>query len=138
MTSRHRIYPGHLVGVAFLAIQLLSIVYARFVDERFFCWAPYDEHSRYAIGVTMGGRSLSEAEVASRYRYQAAGWEPRSIHNIISLVEQYEMTYGGADDVFAAWGEVIRTREENMERHRRHCPIQQELSRREFFGRNRG
>ena len=36
--------------------------------------------------------------MASKYRYQAAGWEPRSIHNIISLVEQYEMTYGGADD----------------------------------------
>ena len=46
MTSRHRIYPGHLVGVAFLAIQLLSIVYARFVDERFFCFWPLTTNIR--------------------------------------------------------------------------------------------
>lgn len=97
MTTTHRTSPRHLVGLSFLALQLLSIVYARFTDERFFCWAPYDEHSRYSIRVSIGGSPLSESEVASRYRYQAAGWEPRSIHNIFSLVQQYETSYGETD-----------------------------------------
>lgn len=42
--------------------------------------------------------------------------------------------YADADAVFAAWAEVIRVRDENMERMRRDCPLQREISRRELFG----
>jgi len=84
----------HLVGISFLVVQLALILYSRFVPERFFCWAPYDEHSRYEVGVTIDGVPLGQEEVAKRYRYPARGWEPRAMANIISQIRQYETTYG--------------------------------------------
>lgn len=42
--------------------------------------------------------------------------------------------YTDADEVFAAWATVIKTRDENMERMQRRCPVQEEISRREFLG----
>ncbi|AGA89776.1 Protein of unknown function (DUF3457) [Thioflavicoccus mobilis 8321] len=44
-------------------------------------------------------------------------------------------SYRDAEAVFAAWSEVIRTRNANMERTRRDCRMQREVSRRELFGR---
>ena len=41
--------------------------------------------------------------------------------------------YTDADEVFAAWDTVIRTRDENMKRMNKHCPMQKEISRREFL-----
>ena len=87
----------HLVGVAFLVAQLAAIGYARFNPERYFCWAPYDEHTFYTIEVEVDGRKLSKSEIADRYRYYPGGWEPRSIHNVISQVSQFESTYGVDD-----------------------------------------
>ena len=87
----------HWVGIAFLTAQLFVIAYARFTPERFFAWASYDEHSRYTIDVQINGASLSADEISARYRYSAQGWEPRAIHNVISLVRQYEMTYGESE-----------------------------------------
>ena len=46
--------------------------------------------------------------------------------------------YRSADEGFAAWNEVIRTRDENMARMQRDCPWQKEVSRREFFRLGRG
>jgi len=46
--------------------------------------------------------------------------------------------YETADAVFTAWNQVIRTRDENMERARRDCPLQKEISRRELFRRFTG
>ena len=43
--------------------------------------------------------------------------------------------YENADAVFEAWNQVIRTRKENMEKHKRRSQWQEELSRREFFAR---
>ena len=65
--------------------------------ERYFCWAPYDEHTFYTIEVEVDGRKLSKSEIADRYRYYPGGWEPRSIHNVISQVSQFESTYGVDD-----------------------------------------
>lgn len=45
--------------------------------------------------------------------------------------------YPNAEAVFEAWGQVIRTRDENMEKARRDCPLQKEVSRRELFARFR-
>ena len=96
MRSTKRI--GFYLGSVFLFLQLASVIYARFIPERFFCWAPYDEHSYYEIKVMIDGESLSRSEVNSRYRYKSKGWEPRSMDNIFSLVEQYEKTYGVNDN----------------------------------------
>lgn len=43
--------------------------------------------------------------------------------------------YASADAVFDEWNKVIRTRDENMEKAKRECPMQKEVSRREFFRR---
>jgi hypothetical protein len=43
--------------------------------------------------------------------------------------------YGDAEAAFEAWNQVIRIRDENMEKARRDCPLQKEVSRRELFRR---
>ena len=43
--------------------------------------------------------------------------------------------YKSPQEVFDAWDHVIKTRDENIEKLRRDCPWQKEVSRREFFGR---
>ena len=43
--------------------------------------------------------------------------------------------YRDAAAVFEAWNRVIRTRDENMEKAGRDCPLQKEISRRELFRR---
>ena len=105
-----RKYWRHWLGAVFLTSQLLSIGYARFIPERFFCWAPYDEHSRYTIDVQIGGRALSADEISTRYRYNAGGWEVRAIHNVISLVRQYEMTYGYSEQAWVTITYVVNGR----------------------------
>ncbi len=102
----------HWVGMAFLTSQLLSIAYSRFIPECFFCWAPYDEHSRYTIDVQIDGKPMSPDEISARYRYAARGWEVRAIHNVISLVRQYEMTYGQSDNATVTISYVVNGRPE--------------------------
>jgi hypothetical protein len=68
--------------MTFLILQLCSVVYARFIPEKFFCWAPYDEHTNYQIKVNINGKDLSRSEIRSRYNYLSKGWELRSIDNI--------------------------------------------------------
>lgn len=87
----------HVFGILFLAIQVGSIIYARFIPERFFCWAPYDIHAKYNIAVEIDGKSLSDAEVKARYHYNTTGWEQRAMENIFSYIEGYETTYGKND-----------------------------------------
>ena len=92
-----RLSIGEWLGVAFLALQVLSIAYHQTVPTRWFCWAPYDIHTRYTVHVEIDGRPLSLREAKLRYRYSSDGWEPRSIHNIFSMISQYESTYGAED-----------------------------------------
>jgi hypothetical protein len=89
---------GEALGVLFLALQVTSIGYARLVPERFFCWAPFDIHTQYVVGVEVGGERLTSAAISQRYRYPSHGWEPRSIHNLFSIIAQYESAYGATDD----------------------------------------
>lgn len=82
------------IGILFISLQISSIVYARFVPERFFCWAPYDSHTQFETFVTINNRTLTQDEAEQRYNYKMKGWEQRSINNIFSLITQYETTYG--------------------------------------------
>ena len=92
----------YLIGILFLLLQVFSIYYAFFIPERFFCWAPYDEHTYYKIEVIIGNQSLTKKQIRERYKYKAEGWEPRSIDNVFNIIEQYERTYGiySAAEVF--------------------------------------
>jgi hypothetical protein len=95
--NEHRLSVGEMLGLGFLALQVLSIAYHQTVPTRWFCWAPYDIHTRYTVHVEIGGPLLSVREAQLRYRYSSDGWEPRSIHNIFSMISQYESTYGSGD-----------------------------------------
>ncbi len=86
------------MGIIFLILQLFAIGYARFIPERFFCWAPYDEHTRFEVKVSIDGRDLSPSEIATRYKYRPSGWEVRAIHNVFSQIRQYETAYGRAEN----------------------------------------
>ncbi len=46
--------------------------------------------------------------------------------------------FDSVENVFEAWNRVIRTRDDNMEKMRRDCPWQKEVSRRELFRGLRG
>ena len=85
------------IGLLFLAAQCGSVLLARFIPERFFCWAPYDEHTSMQTVVKLGDTELSSKQVNQRYRYIVNGWEPRTIHNVLDIIEQYETTYGARD-----------------------------------------
>lgn len=82
------------IGILFLSLQMISIGYARFIPERYFCWAPYDIHTKFEVFVTIDGKLLTNEEARQRYRYKMKGWEQRSIYNVMALITQYESTYG--------------------------------------------
>ena len=84
----------YALGIGFLLLQVGSIGYARFIPERYFCWAPYDEHTYYDISVKVNGQLLSKKDTEQRYHYQAVGWEPRAIDNVFSVIRQYETSHG--------------------------------------------
>ncbi|MBO6880782.1 hypothetical protein [Winogradskyella sp.] len=86
------------IGILFIISQIVLIIYAKFVPERFFCWAPFDEHTYLDIDVEVNGKLLTKKEIAKRYRYKSKGWEPRSINNVFSIIRQYESTYGKEDN----------------------------------------
>ena len=110
MASFDRKSWRHWAGLFFLVSLLLAFSYARVIPERFFSWAPYDQHSRYTINVRIDGKLLPADDVAVRYGYAPRGWEVRAIHNVISLVRQYEMTYGRPDHATVTIDYVVNGR----------------------------
>lgn len=95
--TKYKLNISYSIGVLLLVAQFFSIMYARFIPERFFCWSPYDEHSYMEVSVIINGRELTEPEIRERYHYRAIGWEKRSINNVFYLIKQYETTYGIKD-----------------------------------------
>lgn len=62
-------------------------------------------------------------------------FDPRLGHFLLQPICLNMEPYSDADAVFEEWNKVIRTRDQNMERAKRDCPLQKEVSRREFFRR---
>jgi len=62
-------------------------------------------------------------------------FHPRLGHHLLQPICLDMKPYQSADAVFDAWSQVIRIRDENMEKARRDCPLQKEISRRELFRR---
>lgn len=78
------------IGVSLLAFQLGAIVYARFTDARYFCWAPYDTQTEYSIEAALNGKPLTAQEIRARYRRGPNGVDnrsPRHVQDILSGVE---------------------------------------------------
>lgn len=78
----------------FFLLQVIGIIYSRFLDERYFCWAPFDQISLYEIKVEVNGVIYSKEQINRRYNLQGNGRENRSIHNVFSIIKQYEESYG--------------------------------------------
>lgn len=64
-------------------------------------------------------------------------YHPRLGHYLLQPICLNLQPYEDADAVFEAWNAVIRTRDENLAKARRDCPLQEEVSRRELFTRFR-
>lgn len=81
----------------FFLVQVVGIIYSRFLEEKYFCWAPFDQISVYEIKAEINGVELSAEEIRNRYNLQRVGRENRSIHNVFSILRQYEESYGNQD-----------------------------------------
>lgn len=85
--------------LVFFFVQLIGIGYSRFLKERYFCWAPFDQISLYEVKLEVNGVELSLEEIKNRYNLQGYGRENRSIHNVLSIIQQYEESYGSEEVV---------------------------------------
>jgi hypothetical protein len=84
------------IGVAFLLLQLGSVICARFTPRRYFCWAPNDYVVEYQLHVKVHGRALSPDEVRTRYQIGPEYFREVEFpaEHLIDKFEQYETTYG--------------------------------------------
>ena len=78
------------LAVLIIAGQLAGIVVGRFVPERYFCWAPFEETSVYEIEASWDGKPLSEDDILNRYSLSSKGRNNRSIHHVISIIRWRE------------------------------------------------
>ena len=96
------------VAATLLLAQAAAILYARRVESRYFCWAPYDTQTDYSLRVALPGRGdLTATEIRRRYRITVGssrgdaavihGHDQRSPQHVKDIVEQYEATYGRDD-----------------------------------------
>lgn len=93
-SSKTKSRMRRIILFAFFLFQILGIVYSRFLDERYFCWAPFDQISYYEVKTEVNGVLLSPQQTRGRYNLQGYGRENRSIHNVFSIIKQYENSYG--------------------------------------------
>ncbi len=56
-------------------------------------------------------------------------------HYLLQPLAMNMAEYQSSEEVFEKWNDVIKTRNDNMEKHHRECSWQKEVSRREFFTR---
>lgn len=91
------------MAIALLLAQVASIAYHRRVPEKYFCWAPYDQQTRFTVKTVVGGRVLGPGEVATRYRFHdymwdgRAYWDQRAYGNVLGWIRRYEEGPGRAD-----------------------------------------
>lgn len=74
-------------------------------------------------------------ELLGRAQQAHLSYHPRLGHYLLQPICLDMTAYRDADAVFEDWNAVIRTRDENMEKAARDCPMQKEISRRELFRR---
>ena len=96
----------------FFGAQVLGICWGIGSRAKYFNWVPYDEIAHYHIRVQLRGDTLSEAAIEQRYRKSARGRENRDIDNLLSLIRQYETSYGATDQARVQVTYRINGREE--------------------------
>lgn len=79
------------------------------------------------LGPSVGFELLGQPQRAHLSYHEALG------HYLLQPLCLDMSPYRDAEAVFAAWSQVIETRDANLERAQRDCPLQREVSRRELF-----
>ena len=85
------------IGIALLAFQVGAIVYARFTDSRYFCWAPYDTQTDFVIEASVNGKALTAEQIRARYRRSPEGVDNRSPRHVQDIVAGVESLYHAED-----------------------------------------
>ena len=81
------------IGIAFLSLQLVSIIYARFDTNRYFAWAPHDIQTEYYLEVEVKAKKLSDHQLKERYAIMGEhGWVDLPPDHVIDWFLQYERT----------------------------------------------
>jgi len=83
-----------VAAVSLLLLQVVSVVYARFVPSRWLAWAPNDYAIGYKMQVRIHGQPLSPTEIAKRYSLLPEGVYENPAQNMIDIIRQNEQTYG--------------------------------------------
>ena len=87
----------HVLGLLFIGCQIIAFAYAKVVDSRYFCWAPFDMHVSYEMEVVIDSHPLTPEQITDRYHLSQRGGNPRSYVEILGPIQQYEETYGKGD-----------------------------------------
>jgi hypothetical protein len=86
-----------LLAALLLVWQVGMVVYARFDDARYFCWAPHDVIWTFRIETQIGDKKLDSLQSYQRYRYRRMAMDEHSIEHLFRAIRQYETTYGKDD-----------------------------------------
>lgn len=100
------------IGLLILALQAGAIIRGRFVPDRYFCWAPFDQQTKYEITVTTGDTKLSRAQILQRYRRPAKGVDNRSAHNLFDIITRAEQKLADRSQVLVQYTVNGRERQE--------------------------
>ena len=85
------------LGAILLILQAGAIVRARFANDRYFCWAPFDQQTKYSIGLAIGDEGLTDDQIRRRYRRPAEGYDNRSAQHLFDIITR-------AEQKFEKWG----------------------------------
>jgi hypothetical protein len=83
-----------IAAIGLLLLQIVSVVYARFVPSRWLAWAPNDYAVGYKIQAKIHGQPLTAAEIGKRYSLLSEGVYENPAQNMIDIIQQNEQTYG--------------------------------------------
>ena len=86
------------LGIIYLVAQLGLIVYARFIPERYFCWAPHDMQTEFEFTAFVNGRELNENEIYQRFQMHKKDRNARAAANVKDVIVQHSRTYGKNDE----------------------------------------
>jgi hypothetical protein len=78
------------IAVTLMLAQVALIAYSRTTPARYFCWAPFDMQTDYALDVKLNGAPLTPEQIKQRYRLPSEGTDNRSVQNLIDRVQLYE------------------------------------------------
>lgn len=89
-----------IAGFVVLAVQLVWVAHEQLGSSRYFCWAPLHEHVWYRVEAQVGGKALSDDQIAARYGRRGAlyhrsargFWELNAAQHVLDSLAWRERT----------------------------------------------